>query len=163
MIGTYMELIDETGEVFRSPGTSTHSDKLEVVMVEPMSLLERNHFVHGSVMICKSACEAVGNYREVFWLADDYDLWLRVAEKYPVGNLAEVLYQYRSHAENISKKMGPLLHAYAQIARELARERQRTGSDLLQREGATAFWRKYEAQLKAVGLPDSVCEPVASV
>lgn len=163
MIGTYMELIDETGEVFKSPETSTDSDILRVVMVEPMRLLERNHFVHGSVMMRKSAYEAVGKYRDVFLLADDYDLWLRIAEKYPVGNLAEVLFQYRSHAESTSKKQGPLLHTYAVIAKELARKRQRMGSDLLQREGSSAFWRKYGTQLRAAGLPESICEPAVSL
>ena len=128
-------------------------------MVEPTHLLTRNHFVHGSVMIRKSACEAVGNYRDEFLLADDYDLWLRVAEKYAVGNVAEVLFQYRSHTENISKKKGPLLQAYAEIAKELARERKRTGSDILMREGPAAFWHRYGAQLKAAGLPDVLHEP----
>ena len=163
LIGTYMELIDEIGEVFKSPGTSIDPDVLKVVMVETTSLLERNHFVHGSVMMRRSAYEAVGKYRDVFLLADDYDLWFRIAEKYPVGNLAEVLFQYRSHAESASKKQGPLLQTYAQIAKELARERQQTGSDLLQQGGPAAFWHKYGALLRATGLPDSVYEPAVSL
>jgi GT2 family glycosyltransferase len=122
-----------------------------------------NHIVHGSVMMRKSAYEAVGRYRDLFLLADDYDLWFRIAEKYPVGNLVDVLYQYRSHAESASKKQGALLYAYALIAKELARERQRTGSDLLQREGFAAFLHKYEAQLRAAGLPDSIYEPAVSL
>ena len=161
LIGTYMELIDETGQVLKSPEVSTDSHKLQVVMVEPMSLLERNYFVHGSVIMRKSACEAVGKYRNVFLLADDYDLWLRIAEKYPTGNLADVLYQYRDHRESISKKKEHLLHAYAEIARELALERQQSGSDLLMREGSIGFWREYGEQLQAAGLPEEVCEAAA--
>jgi glycosyltransferase involved in cell wall biosynthesis len=163
MIGAYMELIDEAGRVFRSPGVQTDPHTLKVVMVEPARLLERNHFVHGSVMMRKSACEAAGNYRDEFLLADDYDLWLRIAEKYPVGNLADVLYQYRDHPESISKKNVQLLQVYTQIAIGLARERQESGSDLLMREGTSAFWDKYGAQLKAGSLPASAHEPAVAL
>ena len=163
LIGAYMELIDEAGQVFRSPEVSTDPHTLQVAMVEPTSLLARNHFVHGSVMMRKSACEAVGQYRDVFLLADDYDLWLRMAEKYPMGNMVDVLYQYRDYPESISKKNVRLLHAYTQIAVGLARERQQSGSDLLMREGSPAFWHKYGAKLRAVGLPDAVCEPALAL
>jgi hypothetical protein len=110
-------------------------------------------------MMRKSAWEAVGKYRDVFLLADDYDLWLRMAEQYPMGNMVDVLYQYRDHANNVSKEKAQLLHAYAQIAVGLARERQQSGSDVLMREGAPGFWRKYGHRLRAAGLADSVCEP----
>lgn len=152
-IGAYMELIDEAGHVIRRPEVSVDPNTLRVVMVEPASLLERNYFVHGSMMMRKAACEAVGKYRGVILLADDYDLWLRMIEQYPMGNMAEVLYQYRDHPESISKN-GRLLNAYAQIATGLAVERRQRGSDLLMREGDHAFLRRYGAKLRAAGLTD---------
>jgi hypothetical protein len=48
-------------------------------------LMRRDAFVH------------VGGYRPIFAPAEDYDLWLRMAEHFQIANLEEVLLKYRIH------------------------------------------------------------------
>ncbi len=64
--------------------------------------LERsNCMAHPSVMMRRDLLgETAGPYRPYFPLAEDYDLWLRLAENHRLANLAEPLILYRREAEN---------------------------------------------------------------
>lgn len=53
--------------------------------------------VNPSVMMRRSALERVGGYRLGFEPAEDYDLFLRIAEIGRMANLPDVLLQYRVH------------------------------------------------------------------
>jgi len=66
------------------------------------TLLKTCCFTHGSVTMRKSVFNEVGGYCEDFVLAQDYDLWLRIAEKSKVANIPEVLYTYRKVKSGIS-------------------------------------------------------------
>jgi hypothetical protein len=44
---------------------------------------------------------ASGGYRKSFLHAEDYDLWLRLAESHQLANLPDVLLRYRFHATQI--------------------------------------------------------------
>jgi hypothetical protein len=55
-----------------------------------------------TVMMRKAAFEAAGGYRAPFVPADDYDLWLRIAQRWRVANLPEVLLRRRLHSQQIS-------------------------------------------------------------
>lgn len=63
-----------------------------------------NAICHPSVMIRATAIKAVGGYREQFSLAEDYDLWLRISERYSLDNIPEVLTSYRRHTQSVSTK-----------------------------------------------------------
>jgi glycosyltransferase involved in cell wall biosynthesis len=52
---------------------------------------------HPSVMIRRSAMEAIGGYDPSFRSAQDYDLWLRLAEVGRLANLADIILEYRQH------------------------------------------------------------------
>ena len=43
----------------------------------------------------------IGGYDERFVTAEDYDLWLRLADEYSVANIDEPLYYFRQHDESI--------------------------------------------------------------
>jgi hypothetical protein len=63
---------------------------------EVARLLERvNAIAHPTVVMRKAALEAVGGYRPAYLRAEDYDLWLRLAERGKLSNLAEPLLEYR--------------------------------------------------------------------
>ena len=65
-------------------------------------LINHNHYVHGSVMMRADALESVKAYDEdLFATTEDYDLWLRLAAKFPVRNLDEPLYNFRIHDDSI--------------------------------------------------------------
>lgn len=64
-------------------------------------LLINNHFTQSSMMLRKSLLPAAV-YRAQFTVSEDYDLWVRIAQQHPVGNLQKVLVYYREHGNNIS-------------------------------------------------------------
>lgn len=94
-------------------------------------LLERNYFCHGTTVFRRSCLEEVGFYREEFKTAQDYDLWLRIAEKFEVANLTEPLYMRRFNLASITMTSVAEQEAYRALASEAARERQATGQDRL--------------------------------
>lgn len=68
-------------------------------------LLLGNAFAHPSVMMRKSVLDAHGlKYDETFRYAQDYDLWVRLAEHTKLANLKKVLLHYRLHENCASKK-----------------------------------------------------------
>lgn len=74
-------------------------------------------------MLRRSCLDQTGGYRALFKYAQDYDLWLRLAERYEVANLPLVLYQYRVANDSISVRKHAEQEAYANLARECARRR----------------------------------------
>ncbi len=73
VLGGAFELIDAAGK--RLGVSLLPSEDLEIRRM----LLDSTAFLHPSVLISRSALERVGGYREVKY-AEDYDLWLRLAE-----------------------------------------------------------------------------------
>jgi hypothetical protein len=55
------------------------------------ALIRRNVFVHSSVMVRRQALVAAGGYDAAFPVAQDYDLWLRLARITRLANLPEPL------------------------------------------------------------------------
>lgn len=76
-----------------------------------------NCFVHSSVMIRKCALEQAGLYpeeREKF-PPEDYDLWLRIADKFQVANLPKTLLLYREVPNSISRIKLDLMQERARL------------------------------------------------
>ena len=86
-------------------------------------LLYQNQFCHGSVMFRRECLNKAGAYRDEFLRAQDYDLWLRIAEHFEVTNLPEILYKRRVAPGSISiaKKREQAL--FAKYARKCAQAR----------------------------------------
>ena len=86
--------------------------------------------VHGSVMMRKEAVISVGGYREEFQLAQDYDLWLRMAETFGEGwlyILPDILYERSINASRLEKRQRQ--RRYATAARKSAELRQKNHDD----------------------------------
>jgi hypothetical protein len=88
-LGTATRRIDGRG---RSLG-------MRVPPLDPVAVartLERvNPITHSTVIMRRRAVEAAGGYRAAYFRAEDYDLWLRLAEHGKLANLAEPLLDYR--------------------------------------------------------------------
>jgi len=96
LLGGAMIFIDQAG---REVGCHSHPQG----PAEIRAALDRgNCFAHPTVMFLKRAIDDVGGYRPCFRQSEDYDLCLRIAEKYAAGNLAEPLVYYRLHPAQIS-------------------------------------------------------------
>ena len=94
-------------------------------------LLRWNCLCHGAVMFRRECVARIGVYRDEFQFAQDYDLWLRIAERYKVANLSRPLYKRRISPGIISIIHRQAQDEYARLAIELAEERARRGRDRL--------------------------------
>ena len=83
-------------------------------------------FVHSSVIMRRKAFLAAGGYRSGLAMAEDFDLWLRLAGHGEIANLAEPLVRYRMHDSSISAR-GPARQAIAVACVAAAGEARRLG------------------------------------
>jgi glycosyltransferase involved in cell wall biosynthesis len=104
------------------------------------SLLYQNQFCHGTVMFRKKCINEVGWYRPEFIKAQDYDLWLRIADRYEIRNISEILYTRRLNIDSISIASKQEQNFFADIARKcsLARSKgEKEPLELLRQRKAT--------------------------
>jgi len=82
------------------------------------------YLAHPAVMMRKSSFLNVGGYRSQFLFAEDYDLWLRILDKYEIDNLPVEVIKYREHAGQSSRKMNKInLYSMAAV---MSRKRRRS-------------------------------------
>lgn len=66
-----------------------------------MMLLFYNTFINSTVMYKTAVLKELNGYRD-YAPAEDYELFIRISDKYPVANLDSVLVKYRIHSSNTS-------------------------------------------------------------
>jgi GT2 family glycosyltransferase/tRNA A37 methylthiotransferase MiaB/Flp pilus assembly protein TadD len=118
LVGSPYYQIDEAGNINSLVKVLTDNDELRA------GLLKQNWFGHGSVMMRRAAVDQAGGYDERFTYAQDYDLWLRLADNHRLANLAEPLYCWRATSSCISKEKAREQQHFARLAQKRARERQ---------------------------------------
>lgn len=99
LVGSNLRIIDEkglpTGDTMDYP--LVHDDILH-------SFLAHNSIGHPSVLCRRSALLAVGNY-DANAILEDYDLWLRLAQRYKLENLPDYLVDYRIHPQSVMSQI----------------------------------------------------------
>ena len=93
-----MDLIDANGTYQRTDLFPTAPDAIK------RELPDRCCICHPAVMARTLTLRSVGGYRVNAEHAEDYDLWLRVAEDGRIANLPDVLLSYRIHPKTISAR-----------------------------------------------------------
>ncbi|MGA6840556.1 glycosyltransferase [Priestia megaterium] len=119
--------INEKSRIITPPVGIQPPSRLEII-----KRIRRNNFINGcSVMIDKSVFNHVGVFDETLPYTHDYDLWIRIIQKFDVYYLSQPLLLYRVH-----RKMGTLIHA-ATIKKEtrLVVNRHKAMMDRLLSEG----------------------------
>lgn len=111
LLGT--DYVDEWGR----PTANPHEDD-----AIRRQMLLRCPFCHPSVVMRRSAFEAVGGYDESMPYAEDWELWMRLAQEGLVGNLAEVTLVKARGGDTMSERF---------FERQLT-----TASELVARHGA---------------------------
>ncbi len=66
------------------------------------SILRRSFFHPSSILIKKEVLDSVGPYDENYQIMDDWDMFLRIAQKYEYDFVNESLYKYHIHQTNTS-------------------------------------------------------------
>ncbi len=59
---------------------------------------------HPTVMMRKEVINSLGGYVPEYNGLEDYELWCRVIEKHKIASIGEVLFEYRVHEGQVSKK-----------------------------------------------------------
>src|SRR6202035_987335 len=91
-VGSTITLIDVAGTVVREIDYPLASTEVDRFLIETGCAL-----AHPAVMARRDAILAVGGYRAACEHGEDYDLWLRMAERYSLANLPDRLLRYRHH------------------------------------------------------------------
>lgn len=113
VLGTSAYRIDENSKIIGKLISLVNPDK---------KLFEQNQLSHGSVMFEKKVINSLGGYDELFRYSQDYELWLRVAQRNKVRNLNQILYKSRSHSENMWFKNKGESALYGLLASKKARK-----------------------------------------
>jgi Glycosyl transferase family 2 len=96
LLGGAYEMFGTNGRVLRTVRLPLEDSEIRAAM------LRDNPICHPAVMMRKDVVLASGGYRKALLDADDYDLWLRMAERTRLANLDEVVLRYRIHANQVS-------------------------------------------------------------
>jgi glycosyltransferase involved in cell wall biosynthesis len=121
LLGTGCLLIDAQGKVLHRQRVKTRPRTLKRL------LRHTNQFVHGSVMF-RTDVFNYHMYYEDFRYAEDYDLFARIADRFPVANINLPLYRYRINPESISVSKSREQLFMGMIVREAARLRSKGNS-----------------------------------
>jgi glycosyltransferase involved in cell wall biosynthesis len=71
------------------------------IQISYQNMIKNNYVASGSVTIRRSVLDDVGCFNPEYLVAEDYDLWLRVVEKYKINYIHDPLYLY--HRDTINK------------------------------------------------------------
>ncbi len=75
-------------------------------------------YTPSTAMFRRDAFDAVGGFDQRFAGAEDYDLYLRLARKYPLFSYDEVVAEYRRHDANMSGDNAHMLRVCLEVMRE---------------------------------------------
>ena len=98
VLGGATEWIDENGKALCNHFYPTGASEIRD------ALLSGSPFCNPTVVIRRDIFAAAGGFRKPFVSAEDYDLWLRVAERCEMANLPNVVLRYRIHPHQESQR-----------------------------------------------------------
>lgn len=130
----------QIGERFEPPGD------------EPYLRLLRGNFIamHGTVMYRRERLLEAGGFDESLRRCEDYDVYLRLARRFPVAGYADLVADYRLHGDNMSADHRAMLRSALDVhARHRASARGDARTRQAWREGRRG-WRRCYAQEMAV-------------
>jgi hypothetical protein len=99
VLGGAVEWIDATGKTL-----GIHPNPVEDREIKADLLRARCALWHPTVLLRKEVFAWAGGYRSVVVGAEDYDLWLRIADRFQLANLEEVVLKYRIHPDQASMR-----------------------------------------------------------
>jgi len=121
LLGSAVELIDDQGQRIGALNRPLGDRQLRRFLRTGCG------FVHSSVMMRREAFRAAGGYRRGLNVAEDYDLWLRMAEVTELANLPDRLVRYRIHKASATARR-PIRQAIAIACVAAAGEARRRGA-----------------------------------
>ena len=90
------------------------------------ALLHRNYIImHATVMYRRTVFASVGGFDDSLGACEDYDLYLRIARKFPVHNYDKVVAEYRQHGGNMTSNPALMLSSSVTALRSQRRHAKR--------------------------------------
>ena len=137
LLGSRFVYMDARGRLLFSP--EWPSEDSEIRRFLPVF----NCFTHPTVMFRRQSALAVGGYRRELEYQEDYDLWLRMIERFEAAQLPEVLLYYRLSSDSVSFKYRHVQSTVLDgLVKELRRQRELEGRDVLERGGDISTLRR---------------------
>ncbi|MBI1335753.1 MAG: glycosyltransferase [Phycisphaera sp.] len=118
LLGGWYEMIDHRGRLITVMRMPTEHDEIDAEM-----LAGHTPLCHPTAMMRRDKVLTLGGYRAEMMLAEDLDLWLRLAEVGKVAILPEPMLRYRVHANSVSEQAGEKQRRVARSACEAAYRR----------------------------------------
>lgn len=119
-LGSACDLINVDGAMTGQMGDAMSPDDIRAAP------LTANCLAHSSVMVRRQAALAAGGYRPAFAPSEDYDLWLRLAERHDLMSLGERLVRHRCHDGQVSRT-DAARQALTTLAAQIAARERRAG------------------------------------
>ena len=115
LVSTYFSLIDY--KTSKPTGVSLVFPANHIDLRRAMYIT--NPFAHGAALFRKKAILENGGYSSDYGPTEDYDMWRKIAEKWTVGLIPDVLFYYRiNNPESISQKSNEKQNFYVQKIRD---------------------------------------------
>src|SRR4051794_41048574 len=97
-VGGRVVLIDDDGD----PIGIRYDIPCDATQIDAMLIAGAWPLVHPTLMVRRAVLMAVGGYDERFRANEDHDLFLRLSEAGPVGNVSDVVLAYRQTGGSLS-------------------------------------------------------------
>lgn len=105
-------------------------------------LLLKNDIVASSVMVRRSALDAVGHFDPELRACENWELWTRIAHRFPIDRVEERLTLYRQHPNNMSRNLGKM-RTYRLMTVQKNQARYRDEGPAVQRALAQSLFEAY--------------------
>ncbi len=111
VFGGYRNIFDDGSAAPTDPPQNIQKDHY-------LHLLEGNFIgMHATVMYRRAALAAAGGFDESLKACEDYELYLRLARRLPIGSHGEIIAEYRQHDTNMSKDYAFMLRSVLSVLR----------------------------------------------
>lgn len=100
---TYFEKYPEVGMVYTDYEVLENNNlRREFARSFDYQLLKEDCLPNSNSLIRKSVFATVGMFNESIRGAEDYEMWIRIAQKYMIIHIPEALFLYRMHGQNFT-------------------------------------------------------------
>jgi len=120
-IGSAVRMIDPGGAPLKLFKANTDPQSLRAAVIAGQDI----GIIHPAMMARRSVLEQAGGYREQYKFVEDLDLFLRLLDFGQLGNVPEVLLDYRQHLQSTNSQRSQLQSEL--MAQCLAEHQQRWG------------------------------------
>lgn len=108
------------------------------------ALLVRNYIgMHATVLYRRAIFDQVGAYNTALKSCEDYDLYLRIAQRFPVYRHDHMVAEYRQHNANMSGNAGQMLQTALAVLRGQRTYIQDKPHYIVACRAGVRFWRGY--------------------